>query len=76
MSTRFTNPGLEGNPHFVDLICLAEPGDEQIAATLTLAYEQRTASLIALLAAGTTAVQVAGVDYSNVADQIKERLGL
>lgn len=75
MSTRFTNPGLEGNPHFVDLTCL-EREDEQVAATLTLAYEQRTSNLIALLAARFTVVEVAGVDYDRLADQIKERLAL
>jgi hypothetical protein len=45
-------------------------------ATLALAYEQRTANLIALLDAGYSTAKVAGVDYTEVADQIKERLGL
>jgi hypothetical protein len=53
-----------------------ELAERQIEATLALAYEQRTANLIALLTAGYTAVEVNGVDYPKVADQIKERLGL
>ena len=48
----------------------------QAEATLALAYEQRTANLIALLDAGYSTAKVAGVNYEDVADLIKERLGL
>ncbi|WP_024817075.1 hypothetical protein [Arthrobacter sp. 31Y] len=48
----------------------------QAEATLALAHEQRTTNLIALLDAGHSTAQIAGVDYEAVADQIKERLGL
>jgi hypothetical protein len=47
-----------------------------VEATLALAYEQRTATLATLFVAGFNAVQVNGVDYEDLADQIKERLGL
>lgn len=45
-------------------------------ATLALAHEQHTANLIALLDAGYSTAKVAGVNYEDVADLIKERLGL
>ena len=48
----------------------------QAEATLSLAFEQRTANLIALLDAGYSTAKVADVDYTVIADQIKERLGL
>lgn len=72
--TYFNNPGLEGNPHFTDVTCLDQPGDQQIAAILTLAYEQRTATLVALLAAGYDGAVINGLDYNALADQIVTRL--
>lgn len=42
------NPGLGGNPHFVDVTAQTESDAQLTSATLALAYEQRTANLIAL----------------------------
>ena len=55
---------------------LATHIEAQAEATLALAYEQRTANLIAVLVAGQSVVQVAGVDYNLVANEISERLAL
>jgi hypothetical protein len=52
-----------------------EDGERLIEATLALAYEQRTANLIALYADGAHG-PIPGVDYRALADQITERLGL
>lgn len=76
MSNAFNNPGLQGNPHFKDVTAFSEPEQQAVSATLALAYEQRTATLAALFVAGFNAVQVNGVDYEALSDQIKERLGL
>lgn len=46
---------------------------QQIDATLSLAYEQRTANLIAAHDAG---VPMSGVEYDALLGQIIERLGL
>jgi hypothetical protein len=73
--TVFANPGLEGNPHFADVTTTDTNVLQQISATLTLAYEQRTASLVALLVAGFSTVKVEGIDYSELADEIKMRIG-
>ena len=66
--------GLEGNPHYVNAKTLAPEDGGDIEATLALAYEQRTANLLALLVASHTAVQIAGVDYNALGDQIVARL--
>ena len=51
--------------------------DAQIQATLALAYEQRTANLIALWTdPKTQGDEMSGINYGTLADQIKERLGL
>lgn len=71
----FANPGLPGNPHFADLISLTNIEEVKVSATLALAYEQRTATLVALLASGFNTVQIAGIDYSELADEIKTRIG-
>jgi hypothetical protein len=70
------NAGLAGNPHYE--LLHKEPmdlGSGQINATLALAHEQRTASLVALLVAGFSTVKVEGIDYSELADEIKMRIG-
>lgn len=41
---------------------------------MALAFEQRTANMIALLVAGYASVQVGGVDYHELANQIVARL--
>jgi hypothetical protein len=48
----------------------------QAEATLALAYEQRTANLIALYGAEDLANKMDTPAWDNVAEQIKERLGL
>lgn len=48
----------------------------QIEATLSLAYEQRTANLTALYNLGGPDSILTGLDYGALATQIKERLGL
>lgn len=71
MSTMHQNPGLEGNPHFIDVTCISDQDDAMIISTvLTLAYEQRTANLIALLGKNV----VVGEAYLKL--QIKQRLGM
>jgi hypothetical protein len=50
--------------------------DALTEATLALAYEQRTANLIALLTASFTAVRINGVDCGALGGQITERLDL
>ena len=45
----------------------------KVWATMAIAYEQRTANLIAIAASHRI---MAGVDYADVIEQIKERLGL
>lgn len=47
----------------------------QAEATLSLAYEQRTANLIAMYSDGAEGA-VSGVDYAALIKQIAERLGL
>ena len=47
----------------------------QAEATLALAYEQRTANLMAVFADANNGT-ISDVDYGKLADQIKERLGL
>ena len=59
-----------------DATNLAATLDAQVEATLALAYEQRTANLIALYADANNGAVTSGVDYGKLADQIKERLGL
>ena len=73
--SEFSNPGLAGNPHFVDVMALTDREGQQISATLTLAFEQRTASMIALLAAGYGTVKVTGIDYPELGDEIMMRIG-
>ena len=66
--------GLPGNPHFNE----ADYNNDNFAlsqAVLALAFEQRTATLTALLVASETSVQIAGIDYSELADEIKLRIG-
>jgi hypothetical protein len=49
----------------------------QVEATLALAYEQRTANLIALwIDPNANELPLNGLDYGGIAQQIKERLGL
>jgi hypothetical protein len=48
----------------------------QAEATLALAYEQRTANLIALYGAPDLANKLATEEWDSVADQIKQRLSL
>jgi hypothetical protein len=49
----------------------------QVEATLALAYEQRTANLIALwIDPKQQGDEMSGINYGNLATQIKERLGL
>jgi len=51
--------------------------ERQIEATLAVAYEQRTANLIALwIDPKTAAQQMSGINYGKLAIQIRERLGL
>lgn len=57
---------LPGNPHYEDAPKRLDTGDGIIEAVLALAFEQRTANLIALDAG------IAGAD----AVAIRERLGL
>ena len=45
----------------------------RVEAALALAYEQRTANLIALFGEG---FAHRGIDYAGIAKQIRERLGL
>jgi len=46
-------------------------------ATLALAHEQRTANLIALWTEPNADITpMGGINYGNIAEQIKERLGL
>lgn len=69
----------EGEAPFSELPLPPTPmasAEAQVNATLALAYEQRTANLLALMNMSFTAVEVAGVDYSKLADEIKERLEL
>ena len=47
----------------------------QVEATLALAYEQRTANLIAMYTDGAEGT-VPGIDYAALVKQISERLGL
>jgi hypothetical protein len=47
----------------------------QTEATLAIAYEQRTANLIAMYTDGASGT-VPGIDYSALVKQISERLGL
>lgn len=58
-----------------DATLLAMSLDAQTQATLAVAYEARTANLIAALVAGFTAVQM-NVNYDKLADDITSRLGL
>jgi hypothetical protein len=50
--------------------------EAQVNATLALAYEQRTANLIALMSDAKEDWVVDGVSYNNIAKQIVERLEL
>lgn len=76
--------GMEGNPHAESLTGYADPRNSlEAMATLALAYEQRTANLIALWGmsddacmALDTASGTGESDWSSVAKQIRERLGL
>jgi hypothetical protein len=70
-----SNPGLDGNPHFTDVNCLSEDSDRQTSATLTLAYETRTATLVTLFAACQD-VRLFEVDYTALANEIIDRLQL
>lgn len=67
---------LPGNPHVTgadyDANHETVDGYAQTQATLALAYEQRTATLVALMAQE----NLADVNYANVLLQITERLGL
>jgi hypothetical protein len=65
---------LPGNPHYENAKSLGVEDGGGIEATLALAFEQRTANLISVLVAGYSAVQIGGVDYTTLADQIIARL--
>ena len=78
---------LPGNPHMNDLIIRRNSGNDYtptVSATLALAYEQRTANLIALWASPGNlpdgsydkGMEMSGVHYGELATQIKARLGL
>jgi len=68
MSTHY----LRGNPYAVDASCLdSDPKQGLVAATLALAFEQRTAAMAVLLGADVT---VPGVDYKVLGHQIVARL--
>jgi hypothetical protein len=64
---------LPGNPHFsaANYAELEAAEYAQAQATLALAYEQRTANLIALFAQ-----EGLDVNYANLLKQITERMGL
>lgn len=62
---------LPGNPYVERLVNDGAPRTAESLATLALAYEQRTANLIAL-AKWTNGLDVA----SNLMDQVAERMGL
>lgn len=84
-----TPAGLAGNPHHdrvafdieSTILSRDESGTQTIEsllmdnarATLALAYEQRTANLIALFGEGFAGT---GLPYGDLSKQIKERLGL
>jgi hypothetical protein len=68
--------------HFIEATKLLadNPGEYEIElarsqATLALAYEQRTANLIAMFVDGAEG-PVPGIDYGVLVEQIKERLSL
>ncbi|NWL34468.1 hypothetical protein [Paenarthrobacter nitroguajacolicus] len=67
------------NPHFERATKRLHDGTNnevvraQAEATLALAYEQRTANLIALFSEGFAG---RGIDYAGLETQIRERLGL
>lgn len=80
------NP-LAGNPHYYDANTDAPPGQYQVAqAVLALAFEVRTANLIAVQKSAIDTVLSPGVSIENKAeagaginslnDQINTRLGL
>lgn len=67
---------MPGNPHVsgpdYDANHETVDGYAQTQATLALAYEQRTATLVALLAQD----NLAGVDYGTLLRTINDRLGM
>ena len=71
MSNIFANPGLKGNPHFTDVTALTDLPEVQVSAILTLAYEQRTANLIAH-----AQLLSPSPELTALAQTITERLGL
>jgi len=74
--SEFSNPGLAGNPHFKEANDYNGSENYNLAqAMLALAFEQRTASMIALLAAGYGTVKVTGIDYPELGDEIMMRIG-
>lgn len=76
---------MAGNPNFdvANALCASPNGgilEAQLVqanaeATLALAYEQRTANLIALYSDGSDG-PAPGVDYTVLIEQITERLGI
>lgn len=67
---------LPGNPHFEEGNYSSE-NYAQSQATMALAFEQRTANLIALWTdPNANESPMNDLDYGGVAAQIKERLGL
>ena len=69
---------LPGNPHFAEGNNDDGSGNyAQSQATMALAYEQRTANLIALWTdPNANESPLNDLDYGGLANQIKERLGL
>jgi hypothetical protein len=69
---------LPGNPHFDEGDYYNGSENYNLAqATMALAYEQRTANLIALwIDPNANESPLNGLDYGGIAQQIKERLGL
>jgi hypothetical protein len=70
--------GMQGNPYIKHLETVATTDAEAtMNATLALAYEQRTANLIALWTdPKQQGDEMSGINYGNLATQIKERLGV
>lgn len=70
-----------GNPHFADHLCDhvdSNDGRAISAATLALAYEQRTANLIAVADGISTRalLRLSDDEYEEIARQLRTRLGL
>jgi|GEM_PF-4255531 len=68
---------LAGNPHYERSHNEDSPEWAQVEATRALVHEQRTANLIALWTEPNADITpMGGINYGNIATQIKERLGL